>query len=67
MELRWKLQTLRKDTLFMSEYVNKAKDLFNHLNTIRGLDFTYNSLITILTYKKKIPSLEEVFTMMHVY
>lgn len=31
-----------------------------------GLSFEYNSLLTKLTYKKKMPSLEEFFTMMVV-
>lgn len=65
----------------MSQYINTVKDLFNILIVVGAtitlkdyiiymigrLDFNYNSLITTLTHKKKIPSLEKVFTMMHVY
>lgn len=63
----------------MNDYINKTKDLFNRLNVkgdtrtlkdqvmylIGGLDYNYRSLITTLTYKKRILSFKEVFIMMH--
>lgn len=65
----------------MNEYINQAKDIFNLLLAaadpislreqviylVSGLNFDYNSLITTLTYKKKMPTLEEVFIMMRVH
>lgn len=61
----------------MNDYISRAKDLCNHLSAasdpisprdwimylFSGLNFDYSSLITTLTYKKEMPSLEEVFTM----
>lgn len=65
----------------MNEYMSQAKDIFNHLLVVgdpisrhnqvkylvNGLSFEYNSLITTLTYKKIMPTLEEVFTMIKVH
>lgn len=81
MQLRWRLQILRKNNLSMSDFISRAKDLFNHLSVagvqislreqimylVNGLNFVYNSLITTITYKQKMPTLEEVFTMTHAH
>lgn len=34
---------------------------------VNGLNFDYSSQITSLTYKRKMPALEEVFTMLRVH
>lgn len=34
---------------------------------VNDMNFDYSSLITTLMYKKKMPTLEEAFTMLHVH
>lgn len=59
----------------------EKKDFLNHLSItgeqislreqimylVNRLNFDYKSLIINLTYKKKMSTLEEFFTMMHVH
>lgn len=82
MELRWRLRSMRKDNQLMDMYIKKVKELFNLMSAIvdqislceqvfylmGGLNSTnYLSLVTSVMNKKKMSSLDEIFSMMRAH
>lgn len=75
MQLRWKLQSFRRGSKNMEQYINHSKDVIDHLlggrdniNTqyhmiyvLKGLDGNYSSLVTTVT-KKRVLNLDKYFT-----
>lgn len=76
MDLKWRLQSLKKGSRTMGQYIIVAKDLIDHILAVSdkisdyeqilyilgGLDSNYTSLVITITSKKWVLFLDEVFT-----
>lgn len=72
---------LFKGSLFTKDYTNTLNELINHLiatiyaindkehvlYVLEGLDLNYTSLIILITSKKFLPSLDEVFSKIKIH
>lgn len=67
MQPRWQVQSLKKGSQIMQQYISHSKDLIDHILTtgdnlsdkeqllyvLGGLDVAYESLVTTITNKKR--------------
>lgn len=81
MELRYRLQTLKKGSQTIEQYISVAKDLKDYilaagdkindreqiLYVLEGVDFNYTSLITTITNMKRILPPNKVFPRMRMH
>ena len=80
-ELRTKLQTLKKDGLSTSEYIQRLKSICNSLAAIgepvsekdhliylfNGLDREYNSFVTSIQNRSDQPTIEQIRSLLLSY